>query len=47
MTIKYSAKASFDVEGEVELEDDTSDTLEMWLAIIDDLVAKHGLKIEY
>lgn len=44
-TVKYHASASFDIDTEVEVEDD-ADELEVYLSIISDLESRHGLLIE-
>lgn len=45
-TIKYHAKAYFDVETEIDV-DDPSDAIAVWLAIIDDLEDRYRLEIQY
>lgn len=44
MTVKYHASACFDIDTEVEVEDD-ADSFEVWLSIIGDLENRYGLKI--
>ncbi len=44
MTIKYHAAACFDIDTEIEVEDD-ADSFEVWLSIIDDLERRYGLNI--
>lgn len=44
MTVKYHASACFDIDTEVEVDDD-ADSFEVWLSIIGDLESRYGLKI--
>lgn len=45
-TIKYHAKANFDIETEIDV-DDPNDAIAIWLAIIDDLEDRYRLEIQY
>ena len=44
MTVKYRASAFFDIDTEIEVEDD-ADSFEVWLSIIGDLESRYGLEI--
>ena len=44
MIVKYHASACFDIDTEIEVEDD-ADSFEVWLSIIGDLESRYGLKI--
>lgn len=44
MTVKYHAFACFDVDAEIEVDDD-ADSFEVWLSIVSDLESRYGLKI--
>lgn len=45
-TIKYHAKANFDIKTEIDV-DDPNDAIAIWLAIIDDLEDRYRLEIQY
>lgn len=47
MKIRYKARASFDIETEIEVPDDEAvDDLAIWLAIVGDLERCYGLEID-
>ena len=47
MTVKYKARAHFDIETEVEVsDDDATDDLAVWLAVVSDLERCYGLEID-
>lgn len=47
MTVKYKARAHFDIETEVEVPDDEAvDDLAVWLAVVNDLERCYGLEID-
>lgn len=47
MTVKYKARAHFDIETEVEVPDDEAvDDLAVWLAVVNDLENCYGLEID-
>lgn len=47
MTVKYKARAHFDIKTEVEVPDDEAvDDLAVWLAAVSDLEHCYGLEID-
>lgn len=46
MNIEYQASASFDIETNIEVEDDADD-LEIYLSIMHDLEDRYGLSVSY
>ena len=44
MTVRYQASANFDIDTEIEVEDD-ADSFEIWLSVISDLESRYRLEI--
>lgn len=44
MTVKYHASACFDIDTEIEVEDD-ADSFEIWLSVISDLENRYRLEV--